>query len=124
VEPGQLNDADLLGALNEAQRSVAAARDQMTARAEAWERVVALTRELERRYPPAPVPGEAGTSEDRVASRASSLLPEERAVGGGEAEGLAEAVLADSDQRSADREAAPDSFVEHRTSGEATPPPQ
>ncbi len=122
MEPEHLSDADLLDALNDAQRTVAAGPAQVTGRPEAWQRVVALTRELERRYPPAPVAEGPGPNEDRVASRASSLLPEERAAGAGDAERLAEAVLADSDQRSADREAAPDSFVEHRTSEEATPP--
>ena len=33
-----------------------------------------------------------------------------------------ELLLEDSEARTADREAAPDSFVEHRTSDEATPP--
>ena len=31
-------------------------------------------------------------------------------------------ILEDSEEREADRDAAPDSFVEHRTSDEATPP--
>jgi hypothetical protein len=31
-------------------------------------------------------------------------------------------ILEESEERLADREAAPDSFVEHRTSDEATPP--
>ena len=35
-----------------------------------------------------------------------------------------ELVLEESEARAADREAAPDSFVEHRTSEEATPPPE
>jgi hypothetical protein len=34
-----------------------------------------------------------------------------------------EVILEESDERQNDREAAPDSFVEHRTSDEATPPP-
>ena len=33
-----------------------------------------------------------------------------------------ELILEESEVRAADREAAPDSFVEHRTSEEATPP--
>lgn len=33
-----------------------------------------------------------------------------------------ELLIEDSEARAADREAAPDSFVEHRTSDEATPP--
>jgi hypothetical protein len=31
-------------------------------------------------------------------------------------------ILEESEEREADRDAAPDSFVEHRTSDEATPP--
>ena len=34
-----------------------------------------------------------------------------------------EVILEESEEREADRDAAPDSFVEHRTSDEATPPP-
>jgi hypothetical protein len=33
-----------------------------------------------------------------------------------------ELLLEDSEERATDRDAAPDSFVEHRTSDEATPP--
>jgi hypothetical protein len=33
-----------------------------------------------------------------------------------------EVILEESEEREADRDAAPDSFVEHRTSDEATPP--
>ena len=33
-----------------------------------------------------------------------------------------EVILEESEDREADRDAAPDSFVEHRTSDEATPP--
>lgn len=33
-------------------------------------------------------------------------------------------ILEDSELRTEDRDAAPDSFVEHRTSDEATPPPE
>ena len=35
-----------------------------------------------------------------------------------------ELLLEDSEAREADREAAPGTFVEHRTSEEATPPPE
>ena len=35
-----------------------------------------------------------------------------------------ELILEESEERTLDREAAPDSFVEHRTSDEATPPPE
>jgi hypothetical protein len=62
-------------------------------------------------------------ADDRTERRAAHLLPEEEHAGGSdEPEAQAEAILAESDERQADREAAPDSFVEHRTSDEATPP--
>jgi hypothetical protein len=64
---------------------------------------------------------EADEPDDRVAGRAS-LLPEERAAGSAEPETQAEAILAESDDRASDREAAPDGFVEQRTSDEATEP--
>ncbi|GAB7047982.1 hypothetical protein [Catenuloplanes indicus] len=56
---------------------------------------------------------------DRVESRAASLLPEERRVGSDDVEAQAEEILLESDERTADTTAAPDSFVEHRTSVEA-----
>lgn len=59
----------------------------------------------------------------RVARRAAQLLPEEDVVGSDDPDRQAEAILEDSDARSEDRDAAPGSFVEHRTSEEATPPP-
>jgi len=78
-------------------------------------------------------------NEQRVVGR-SNLLPEEQAAGSDDPEAQAAAVLADSDARSEARGAqdvaadsegagdngvdiAPDSFVEHRSSNEATPPP-
>lgn len=57
--------------------------------------------------------------EERVRQRAGDLLPEEEAAGVDDPEALAAAVLEDSDARQADRDAAPDSFVEHRPSGAA-----
>ena len=66
---------------------------------------------------------EARAQDHRVARRAAELLPEEDAVGSSDPHAQARAILDDSDARSEDREAAPDSFVEHRTSDEATPPP-
>jgi hypothetical protein len=123
MDPHELDDAALLDALGAAQRNVIAT-DSATGGHVAWQHIVVLMRELERRYPPASLPQDAARgSEDRVASRAE-LLPEELAVGGENALGLAEAVLADSEERSADRDAASDSFVEHRTSAEATAPPE
>jgi hypothetical protein len=59
---------------------------------------------------------------DRIASRAANLLPEEDAAGSDDPRAQAEAILAESDERSVDRSAAPGSFVEQRTSDEATPP--
>jgi hypothetical protein len=58
----------------------------------------------------------------RVSARAAELLPEELAAGSDDPEAQAEAILEDSDAREADRTAAPGSFVEHRTSDEATEP--
>ncbi|HVM10095.1 MAG TPA: hypothetical protein VM345_16630 [Acidimicrobiales bacterium] len=57
--------------------------------------------------------------DDRTASRSKDLLPEERSAGSADPAGQAEAILAESDERQNDRDAAPDSFVEHRTSDEA-----
>ncbi len=54
---------------------------------------------------------------ERVADRAE-LLPEEIEVGSDDPEAQARAILAESDERSASRDAAPDSRVEHRTSDE------
>ena len=58
----------------------------------------------------------------RVTRRAAELLPEEDAVGSADPRKQAEVILEESDARSVDRDAAPDSFVEHRTSDEATAP--
>ncbi len=57
-------------------------------------------------------------TDDRTERRAADLLPEERVVGSADPEAQAEAILADSDDREGDLEAAPDSFLEHRTSGQ------
>ena len=57
----------------------------------------------------------------RVANRAE-LLPEEEAVGSDDPEAQAREILADSDERTADRNAAPGSVVEHRGSDDATEP--
>ena len=61
-------------------------------------------------------------ADDRIARRAAHLLPEEDAAGSDAPLEQAKVILEDSDARSEDREAAPDSVVEHRTSDEATPP--
>jgi hypothetical protein len=55
-------------------------------------------------------------TDDRIDQRAADLLPEERATGSADPTAQAEAILADSDEREADLEAAPDSFLEHRRS--------
>lgn len=57
---------------------------------------------------------------NRIDKRAADLLPEERAAGSVDPETQAAAILADSDEREDHTEAAPDSFVEHRTSGQAS----
>jgi hypothetical protein len=60
------------------------------------------------------------TDDDRrVEERAAELLPEETAAGSDDPEAQAEAILAESDERQADRDAAPgDQVVEKRTSEE------
>jgi hypothetical protein len=65
---------------------------------------------------------ETDEPDDRVESRAS-LLPEEIAAGSADPEAQAQAILADSDERSSDLDATQESLVEHRTSEEATEPP-
>jgi hypothetical protein len=62
------------------------------------------------------------SDDPRVDRRAAQLLPEEQVVGSDDHRRQAELILEESDARSEDREAAPGSFVEHRTSDEATPP--
>ena len=55
-------------------------------------------------------------TDDRTDQRAADLLPEERSAGGsGDPRAQAAAILAESDEREADLEAAPSSFLEHRT---------
>jgi hypothetical protein len=60
--------------------------------------------------------------DERVASR-SELLPEEKNAGSNDPEAQAEAILEDSEERTVDREASPGTHLEHRTSEDATPPP-
>jgi hypothetical protein len=59
------------------------------------------------------------TDHERVERRADHLLPEERRTGSDDPRAQAEVILDESDIRQADPEAAPDSFVEHRTSEQA-----
>jgi hypothetical protein len=58
--------------------------------------------------------------QDRYESRASHLLPEEASTGTDDPQAQAEAILKESDVREADPQAAPDSFLERRTSEQAT----
>jgi hypothetical protein len=62
------------------------------------------------------------TGDDRVDTRAAHLRPEEQRAGSDDPEGQAEVILEESDIRQVDRDAAPDSFVEHRTSDETVEP--
>jgi len=57
-----------------------------------------------------------GRSEERIEQRATDLLPEECAVGSDDPHAQAEVLLEESDIREEDPEAAPDSFLERRTS--------
>ena len=59
----------------------------------------------------------------RVTERADELLPEEEAAGSDDPEAQAEAILAESDERQADRDAAPSTHREERTSEDVTDPP-
>jgi hypothetical protein len=55
-------------------------------------------------------------TDDRIEQRAAELLPEELAAGSADPEAQAAAILAESDEREADPQAAPDSFLERRSS--------
>lgn len=62
-------------------------------------------------------------ADDERVSRRATLRAEERAAGSDDPEAQAEAILAESDERAADRDAAPGSTVEHRRSEDTVPPP-
>ena len=62
------------------------------------------------------------SEDDERASTRADLSPEEQAAGSDDPEGQAEAILEESDERTASREAAPGTHLEHRTSDDATPP--
>jgi hypothetical protein len=64
------------------------------------------------------------SDQDRIESRAEHLLPEEESAGSDDPHAQAEALLAESDIREADPTAAPDSFLERRTSEQTVPPPE
>jgi hypothetical protein len=51
-------------------------------------------------------------------------LPEEQVAGSDDPQGQSAAILEESEERVADRAAAPGSRIEHRTSEDATPPPE
>jgi hypothetical protein len=56
-------------------------------------------------------------TDDRTDQRAADLLPEERSAGGSDdPRAQAAAILAESDEREADQQAAPGTILEHRTS--------
>jgi hypothetical protein len=61
--------------------------------------------------------GRTNAMSEREDTRAN-LLPEEERAGSDDPQAQAEQVLADSDERSADRNAAPDTVLEHRSSDE------
>ena len=64
----------------------------------------------------------SSSSQERVEQRAADLLPEERRAGSADPQAQAAAILTESDEREADPDAAPDSFLEHRTAEQAAPP--
>jgi hypothetical protein len=55
-------------------------------------------------------------TDDRIGQRAADLLPEEQVTGSDDPQAQAEAILAESDEREGDLEAAPDTVLEHRRS--------
>ncbi|HWE55009.1 MAG TPA: hypothetical protein VG435_05825 [Acidimicrobiales bacterium] len=60
-------------------------------------------------------------TDDRTAARAANRLPEEIAAGTEVPAEQAQAILADSDERQNDRDAAPDTNLERRRSDETVP---
>ncbi|MEU5548970.1 MULTISPECIES: hypothetical protein [unclassified Micromonospora] len=63
----------------------------------------------------------AQSDQERIESRAH-LLPEEAAVGSDDPQAQADAILTESDLREADRNAAPDTVLERRTSEQTVTP--
>ncbi|MEU4714626.1 hypothetical protein AB0F73_13345 [Micromonospora purpureochromogenes] len=61
------------------------------------------------------------SDQERVESRAH-LLPEEAAVGSDDPQAQADAILTESDIREEDRNVAPDTVLEHRTSDQTATP--
>jgi hypothetical protein len=66
--------------------------------------------------------GDDRADRERVESRAGHLLPEERATGSDDPQAQADAILAESDEREDDQQAAPDTFLERRTSDQTVTP--
>ncbi|MFI7021927.1 MULTISPECIES: hypothetical protein [unclassified Micromonospora] len=64
---------------------------------------------------------DAQSDQERIESRAH-LLPEEAAVGSDDPQAQADAILTESDLREADRNAAPDTVLERRTSEQTVTP--
>ena len=61
------------------------------------------------------------SDQDRIESRAERLLPEEESAGSDDPKAQAGAILTESDVRVADPTAAPDTFLERRTSDQTVP---
>ena len=61
-------------------------------------------------------------TDDQRTARRADLLPEEQAAGSENPQAQAELILEESDTRTFERDAAPDSPMEHRTSDDTTPP--
>jgi len=61
--------------------------------------------------------------DERTTRRAAAPTAEEKAAGSDAPADQAEAILEESDERTFDRDAAPGSTVEHRTSEDVTEPP-
>ena len=60
--------------------------------------------------------------DDKRVTTRRELLPEEKTVGSDDPAAQTEAILEDSEIRTLDRDAAPGTTIEHRTSEETTPP--
>jgi hypothetical protein len=68
------------------------------------------------------MPDDSTVDDERVSTRAE-LLAEEKAAGSDDPVAQAKAILDDSEERIASNDAAPGTHLEHRTSEDATPPP-
>ena len=67
-------------------------------------------------------PGHAEGMDEQVDTRAEGLLPEERQAGSDDPEAQAEQILAESEERTLDCDAAPGTHREQRTSEETVDP--